>query len=117
MHNSSYIDLSYLIENSCNDALFIKEILQTTQLEFHKLLKMLKEINSSDQFSSEEMYAVLHKYKPTAAMYAIETYPIFELYGSGNNKIEFHDFISIKKSLINNLEEVLQAIELELLKY
>ncbi len=111
------IDLTYLIENSYNDALFIKEILQTTQEEFRKLIQYLASVKDSNQFSSDDMYAILHKYKPTASMYAIDTYPIFEKYGSGNNLITYDEFMTLKNTLIENLEEVVDAIDLELSKY
>ncbi len=114
---SSSIDLSYLIENSFNDALFIKDILQTTKEEFLGVLDALSEVQNETNYSSHQMYSMLHKYKPTAAMYALDSYPIFEEYGSGKNMMSYETFIKIKEPLFQNISAAIGDIEEELKKY
>ncbi len=111
------IDLSYLKENSFGDVEFIIEILSTTYQEFVGLLEDLDRLKDPDQYTRDEIYHLLHKYKPTVSMYNMSSYPIFKEYGSGSNFMEYEKYIELYPLISKNIFEASQEIREEWFRY
>ncbi len=111
------IDLSYLKENSFGDVEFIIEILNTTYEEFVGLLEDLDRLKNPDQFTGEELYNLLHKYKPTVSMYKMSSYPIFKEFGSGNNLMEYEKYLKLYPIISKSIFEASLEIRKEWLFY
>ncbi len=112
-----HIDLNYLIENSFNDANFIKDILETTSVEFKKLILELEKIDEIGNFSPGELFHLFHKYKPTVAMFGLKCYVQFRKYGNGDYRLSLEEFRAVKDGIVCNLKNALEEIEIELQKY
>ncbi len=109
-----YIDLNYIEENSFNDQEFKKSLLETSYSEFLKLKEEFKNLNDIEQFCSEKAFNLFHKFKPTAAIFKMHTYPSFKKYGSGDYRMEYFEYQSVINEIMEDLQHAAQDIQTEL---